>query len=257
MTYDLWDIRPQIHILTNYITVNDVVNACLSVGATAIGGDALCECAQITENCDGLVINTGTPSPERLKVFLSSGKRANELGIPIVLDPVGAGATDFRREMLKELLKEVHFTCIRGNASEILSLVAFDKSTKGVDSVISSDSAIDAAMELAGINDCVVVISGEVDYIIDKSRVARVFNGNPMMAKVTGLGCTASAMVGAFCAVDSDYFRASANAMAIMGIAGDMAVKKSAGPGSLQMNFIDQLYNLTAEDVKANLIKRL
>ena len=179
--------------------------------------------------------------------MISAGKTANYHGKPIVLDPVGAGATKYRTTTCHKFIKECKPQVIRGNASEILSLVAFDKSTKGVDSVISSDSAVDAAIELASTNDCVVGSSGEVDYIVDKSRISRVFNGNPMMAKVTGLGCTASAMVGAFCDVDTDYFRASANAM---------AVKKSVGPGSMQMNFIDQLYNLTADDVKTNLIKR-
>ena len=256
---DLAAIRaksPLVHNITNYVVMNNTANALLAIGASPVMAHAELEVADMVKIASSLVINIGTLSEPWVRAMISAGKTANYHGKPIVLDPVGAGATKYRTTTSHHIIKECKPQVIRGNASEILSLVAFDKSTKGVDSVISSDSAIDAAMELASENDCVVVISGEIDYIIDKSRVARVFNGNPMMAKVTGLGCTASAMVGAFCAVDSDYFKASANAMAIMGIAGDMAVKKSVGPGSLQMNFIDQLYNLTAEDVKTNLIKK-
>ncbi len=208
MTYDLWDIRPQIHILTNYITVNDVVNACLSVGATAIGGDALCECAQITENCDGLVINTGTPSPERLKVFLSSGKRANELGIPIVLDPVGAGATDFRRDMLKELLKEVHFTCIRGNTAEIKALCSIfgicgeqnDRDHfSGVEDTKTHlyKKEILAFSKAAG---AVIVASGSKVTVGDAASplFLELPGGSSMQKLFTGAGCMMSAIIGAY-----------------------------------------------------------
>lgn len=208
MTYDLWDIRPQIHILTNYITVNDVANACLSVGATAIGGDALCECAQITENCDGLVINTGTPSPDRLKVFLSSGKRANELDIPIVLDPVGAGATDFRREMLKELLKEVHFTCIRGNASEIKALCSIsgintEKNDTHTFSGVEDAKAHLHKKEILGLSKvtgAVIVASGSKVSVGDAASnlFLELPGGSSMQKLFTGAGCMMSAVIGAY-----------------------------------------------------------
>ena len=208
MTYDLWDIRPQIHILTNYITVNDVVNACLSVGATAIGGDALCECAQITGSCDGLVINTGTPSFERLKVFLSSGKRANELGIPIVLDPVGAGATDFRRDMLKELLKEVHFTCIRGNASEIKALCEITGIVKG-DSDEQPFSGVEETatflsekelIKLSKSTGAVIVASGSRVIIADAASdtYMELPGGSSMQKLFTGAGCMMTAIIGSY-----------------------------------------------------------
>ncbi len=231
MTYDLWDIRPQIHILTNYITVNDVVNACLSVGATAIGGDALYECAQITEHCDGLLINTGTPSPERLKVFLSSGKRANELDIPVVLDPVGASATDFRRDLLKELLKEVHFTCIRGNASEIKTLCemtgivkaqneekVFSGVEEGGDHLLKSEM-----LGLSKAAGAVIVASGSRVLIADAaSDMFFEFPGGSSMQKLfTGAGCMMSAIIASYLGAarkegeTGDYVNATRAAVAL------------------------------------------
>ena len=208
MTYDLWDIRPQIHILTNYITACDVVNACLSVGATAIGGDALCECAQITENCDSLVINTGTPSTERLRVFLSSGKRANELSIPIVLDPVGAGATDFRRDMLKELFAKVHFACIRGNASEIKAICEILGISKGekVTQVFAGVEDIGSRLpkkdllNLSKATKAVVVVSGENVLIADaySNLIYKLPGGSSMQKLFTGAGCMMSAIIGSY-----------------------------------------------------------
>ena len=229
MTGNLWDIHPQIHILNNYITAESVVNAVLSVGAVAIGGDALIECAQITERSDALVINTGTPAPSRLDVFLSSGKRANERNIPIVLDPVGAGATDFRKEMLKALLKEVHFTCIRGNASEIQALSRileisrkaeegnYNKqksdclqdltgrecgNTQDFTGVESKEQVIskNELINLSKLTGAVIVATGQnvmvADYASDS--FAELPGGSPMQKLFTGAGCMLSAVIGAF-----------------------------------------------------------
>ena len=230
MTGNLWDIHPQIHILNNYITAESVVNAVLSVGAVAIGGDALLECAQITERSDALVINTGTPAPSRLDVFLSSGKRANELDIPIVLDPVGAGATDFRRDMLKTLLNEVHFSCIRGNASEIRALINILKiSKKAVDGRNYTEQESNGAhdlterkgdnlqdftgveskeqhiskKELSDLSKCtgaVIVATGRNVMIADAASDSFVElpGGSPMLKLFTGAGCMLSAVIGAF-----------------------------------------------------------
>ncbi|MBQ8032240.1 MAG: thiamine phosphate synthase [Butyrivibrio sp.] len=230
MTGNLWNIHPQIHILNNYITAESVVNAVLSVGAVAIGGDALLECAQITERSDALVINTGTPAPSRLDVFLSSGKRANELDIPIVLDPVGAGATDFRRDMLKTLLNEVHFSCIRGNASEIRALINILKiSKKAVDGSnyteqesngahgltrregnnlqdftgVESKEQVISQKELFDLSKCtgaVIVVTGRNVMIADQvsDYFVELPGGSFMQKLFTGAGCMLSAVIGAF-----------------------------------------------------------
>lgn len=210
MTGNLWDIHPQIHILNNYITAESVVNAVLSVGAVAIGGDAQAECAKITERSDALVINTGTPTPSRLDVFLSSGKRANELNIPIVLDPVGAGATDFRRDMLKTLLKEVNFTCIRGNVSEITALSTIWDSHErteaanvqrftGVESEQTSISK-EKLLILSKTTGSVIVTTGEETLIADAASDSfiQLPGGSPMQKLFTGAGCMMSGVIGSY-----------------------------------------------------------
>ena len=219
MTGNLWDIHPQIHILNNYITAESVVNAVLSVGAVAIGGDAKAECAQITERSDALVINTGTPASERLDAFLSSGKRANELNIPIVLDPVGAGATDFRRGMLKTFLKEVHFTCIRGNASEIEQLLSIlesnprtedakgmtgqsSENTQSFTGVESGNTSIskEKLLTLSKITGSIIVTTGEETLIADAASdsFTELPGGSPMQKFFTGAGCMMSGVIGSY-----------------------------------------------------------
>lgn len=199
MTGNLWDIHPQIHILNNFITAESVVNAVLAVGGVAIGGDALIECAQITGASDALVINTGTPTPERLEVFLASGKRANELNIPIVLDPVGAGATNFRKEMLKTLLKEVHFTCIRGNASEIEALFSNTQNFTGVESDQRGISK-EKLLSLSKNTGSVIVATGEQVLVADAASdcVRELPGGSSMQKLFTGAGCMLSAVIGAY-----------------------------------------------------------
>lgn len=230
MTGNLWDIHPQIHILNNYITAESVVNAVLAVGGVAIGGDAKAECAQITQRSDALVINTGTPTPSRLDVFLSSGKRANKLNIPIVLDPVGAGATDFRRDMLKTLLKEVNFTCIRGNASEVRALFnilnicknavgeknyteqesngTHDLSSREVDNLqdftgVESKEQHISKKELFDLSKCtgaVIVVTGRNVMIADQvsDYFVELPGGSPMQKLFTGAGCMMSGVIGAY-----------------------------------------------------------
>ncbi|MBE5829303.1 MAG: thiamine phosphate synthase [Butyrivibrio sp.] len=199
MTGNLWDIHPQIHILNNYITAESVVNAVLAVGGVAIGGDAKAECAQITERSDALVINTGTPTPSRLDVFLSSGKRANKLNIPIVLDPVGAGATDFRRDMLKTLLKEVHFTCIRGNTSEIRALFSDTQCFTGVESN-DQPATKEELLALSKATGSIIVTTGEETLIADATSdsFTELPGGSPMQKLFTGAGCMLSAVIGAY-----------------------------------------------------------
>ena len=202
MTGNLWDIHPQIHILNNYITAESVVNAVLAVGGVAIGGDALLECAQITQRSDALVINTGTPTPSRLDVFLSSGKRANKLNIPIVLDPVGAGATDFRKEMLKTLLYEVHFSCIRGNASEIHALINTQNNLQDFTGVESKEQHI-SKKELFDLSKCtgaVIVVTGRNVMIADQvsDYFVELPGGSPMQKLFTGAGCMMSGVIGAY-----------------------------------------------------------
>jgi hydroxyethylthiazole kinase len=172
--------------------------------------------------------------------------------IPIIFDPVGAGATAFRTQTCHDLLAQTQPTVIRGNASEIMALVDSTVQTKGVDSSIDI-APVTAAQSLANRYSCVVVVSGERDLIADERSRAYVDNGHPLMPKVTGLGCTASALMGAFAAVQPSPLRASAHTMAVMGICGEIAAERAAGPGSMQMHFIDSLYQLSEQQIKERL----
>ncbi|MBE9488092.1 MAG: hydroxyethylthiazole kinase [Bacteroidetes bacterium] len=249
---DLLAVRvksPLVQNITNYVVMNNTANALLALGASPIMAHAKEEMVEMTSIVSALVLNIGTLSNEWVDSMILAGKTALKKGIPIVLDPVGAGATSYRTDTCLRLIKECKPSVIRGNGSEIMALVDSDIKTKGVDSSVSSSSALDSAKYLAKEACAVVVISGEIDYITDGEKVIEVRNGSTMMTKVTGMGCTATALVGAFLAVNSDTLTASANAMAIMGIAGEISATKSLGTGSMQVNFLDELYIISEKEI--------
>jgi hydroxyethylthiazole kinase len=200
-----------------------------------------------------LVINIGTLSPPWVQAMVKAGRKAREQGVPIILDPVGAGATRLRTETAHRLLRETPPAIIRGNASEIRSLCYAETDTKGVDSRHGSEDALEAAHALVQQHHCVVSVSGATDVIISDGTVIRVANGHPLMSRVTGLGCTATALTGAFAAVNSSPPEAAAHAMAVMGIAGEIAAEHSQGPGSFQMHFLDALHLLQEHDIRGRL----
>jgi hydroxyethylthiazole kinase len=235
--------------------MNNTANALLSIGASPVMAHAEEEAGDMAAIASALVINIGTLSPIWVKGMEKAMARANERGIPVVFDPVGAGATPYRSEACKRLLSGFSVSIIRGNASEISALVSMGTpeavSTKGVDSTISSDSASDSARVLSSLYHCVVSLSGATDYIVKDGEKFLIHNGHPLMPRVTGLGCTATALTGAFAAVNSNYPEAAAGAMAVMGIAGELAARSSKGPGSFQVNFLDALYNLSEAEIKS------
>ncbi|OPY12503.1 MAG: Hydroxyethylthiazole kinase [Syntrophus sp. PtaB.Bin001] len=248
------DKVPLVHNITNYVVMNNTANALLALGASPVMAHAQEEVEDMVNIASALVINIGTLSPPWVKSMICAARRAAERGIPIILDPVGAGATPFRSRTVREIMEAVAPTIIRGNASEILALSTVEKGeTKGVDSTESSRNAINAARRLNAVYEGTVCISGETDFIVGGNAVIGIENGHPMMTRVTGLGCTASALCGAFAAVNGDFTLATAQAMAVMGIVGEMAAEMSPGPGSLQLHFLDTLYRLTEADLKSRL----
>jgi hydroxyethylthiazole kinase len=256
---ELWnDLRrvreeaPLVHNITNFVVMNNTANALLAVGALPVMAHAVEEVAEMTALAGALVINIGTLAREWIEAMATAMATARERGIPIVFDPVGAGATTFRTRTCLDLLGRTAPAVIRGNASEIMALVGSAVRTKGVDNSAAADAAEDAALLLARRYSCAVVVSGEVDLLVDGKRTFLVRNGHPLMPKVTGLGCTATALVGAFCAVNGDALTAAHHAMTVMGICGELAAAKAAGPGSMQVHFIDALYNLDAEQLRAH-----
>ena len=240
---------PLVHNITNYVAMNFSANALLAAGASPVMAHAADEVADMAMIAGALVINIGTLDAEWVASMLKAGKAKHKSGGVVILDPVGVGATAYRTETAWRIIEECHPDIIRGNASEIMALINADIKSKGVDSSCSSDDAVESAKKLAVRTGSIVVISGETDYVTDGSRVETIANGSRMMPRVTAMGCTASSMVGAFAAVNPDLFEASLNAMALMGVAGEIAALNSAGPGSLLANFVDTLYNITEEEL--------
>ncbi|ACF14141.1 Hydroxyethylthiazole kinase [Chloroherpeton thalassium ATCC 35110] len=244
---------PLVHNITNYVVMNSTANALLSIGASPVMAHAEEEVIDMVTIAGSLVINIGTLSKAWVAAMHKAMKKAHELQKPIVFDPVGAGATPYRTQTILELIHETPPSIIRGNSSEIKALVEAGIKTKGVDSTESSESAIEAAKHLSQKYGAVICISGATDHILNQEEYVRVENGHPMMTKVTGLGCTATAVVAAFAAINPSMMEATAHGMAAMGIAGEIAAKNVAGPGSLQVNFLDTLYSLSEADVHSHL----
>jgi hydroxyethylthiazole kinase len=208
------------------------------------------EVAEMTALARSLVINIGTLSTPWIAAMFKAGEAARRNARPMILDPVGAGATTFRTTTARQLLAELSPAIVRGNASEIRALVYDEQSTRGVDSAHQSEDAAQAADRLFTRHGCVVVTSGAVDLISSGGLTARVFNGHPLMPKVTGMGCTASALIGAFAAVNASAQDAAVNAMAVMGIAGELAADRARGPGTFLDQFLDALYLLKESDIR-------
>jgi len=177
-------------------------------------------------------------------------KQAQSKRIPIIFDPVGAGATPYRTETARKLIRAISPAIIRGNASEIMAVAADGAQTKGVDSLHTTDAAFEAAQHLAKQYGSVVCISGAEDIIVDNNHFVRVKNGHPLMGRVTGMGCTATAICGAFAAVNADPFQAATHAMITMGIAGEIAAEIAHGPGTMQLYFLDALHQVNQSDIE-------
>lgn len=240
---------PLVHNVTNYVVMNNTANALLALGASPVMAHAREELVDVVPLASSLVINIGTLSPYWIDGMLKAAELANKHEKPWVLDPVGAGISGLRNETVKQLLN-LHPTVIRGNASEILALHHFGRSGgKGVDSTETSDAALHAAREINQRYGSIVCVSGAVDYIVSGERTAKVANGDALMQKVTGLGCTSSAIIAAFIGLGQNIFKEAVTGVALTSLAGELAAKKAAGPGTLQLHLYDCLYNLDQDTV--------
>ncbi len=257
--HDLTRIRaeaPLVHNITNYVAMNLTANALLALGASPVMAHALDEVEEMVGLARALVLNIGTLSPEWIEAMLRAGRAARRRGIPVVLDPVGSGATRLRTATALRLLDEVGPAIVRGNASEIASLEPATAAgggregrTKGVDSTRDAEGTLEAAGAVAARWGCVVATSGPTDVVVGGGRVARVRNGHPLMTRVTGMGCAATALAAAFAAVEPDPFQAAVHAMTVMGVAGEIAAERADGPGTLQLHFLDALHGLSEADL--------
>jgi hydroxyethylthiazole kinase len=247
---------PLIHNITNYVTINDCANIVLACGASPIMADDCKEVEEITSICAGLNINIGTLNSRTIESMVLAGKKANELGHPVVLDPVGAGASTLRTETANRLLDEVKFTVIRGNISEIKTLPSGSGTTKGVDADIADkvtdeniDEVISFTKELSRKTGAVIAITGAIDIVSDDKKAYVIRNGHPMMSSITGTGCQLSAMTAAFVTANKENpLEAAAAAVCAMGFAGEIAHKRLSeldGNSTYRNYIIDAIYNMT------------
>lgn len=245
--------NPLVHNITNYVVMNYSANALLACGASPVMAHAVDEVEEMVSLAGALVLNIGTLSPPWVAAMVKAGKRANALQVPVILDPVGAGATTLRTDSAKRIIEEVSVQVIRGNASEVLSLSREKPGpgTKGVDSTHTVDQVAERSVALAEELKVVLAVTGAIDLITDGEHICRVMNGHEMMSRVTGTGCTATAIIGAFLAVDPHALHAATTGLSYFGLAGEKAAALSSGPGTFQIALLDALYAMKEDELKA------
>jgi len=244
--------KPLVHNITNFVVMNETANVILCIGALPIMSHAAEEVGEMVGIASALVLNIGTLSPEWIDAMELAGRRANEKGIPVVLDPVGAGATRLRTESSKRLLESVRISIVRGNAAEVATLAGIASEVRGVESISVAEGPEDTAQRLAAIYGCTAAVTGPVDVVCDGLRLARISNGHPLLGRVVGTGCMASAMVGSFAAVEPDPFAAAVGGLAAFGIAGEIAARFSGDrPGTFHTELYNALYALGPDDIRS------
>ncbi|HEY5294677.1 MAG TPA: hydroxyethylthiazole kinase [Gaiellaceae bacterium] len=238
----LREAKPLVHQITNYVVMNETANATLALGALPVMAHAREEVEEMVVYAGALVLNIGTLSPHWVDAMLAAGRAANERGIPVVLDPVGAGATAYRTETARRLLDELDITVLRGNVGEVATLVGVEAEMRGVESIGAGDDAAELAREAGRTLNVVASVTGPVDHVSDGERSVAVANGHALMASITGTGCMSSALTGCFLAVNRDRpFEAAAEALVAFGIAGEQAARDAKGPGSFHVALYDEL----------------
>ncbi len=241
--------RPLVHHITNYVTVNDCANITLCIGAAPVMAEAPEEAGEMVAMADALVLNIGTLTGRQIGVMLEAGGRANECDIPVILDPVGAGATKMRTDASLLLLDRLEIAVLKGNAGEISVLAGAGGKVRGVDSQGSGGDARAIAQTFADDEGITVVVSGATDIVTDGARVLLVDNGHEMMGRLSGTGCMAASLAGAFAAVSDDYVISSAVALASFGLAGEKAAPHAAGPYSFRTALFDELAAMSPGDL--------
>jgi len=242
--------KPLVHQITNYVVMNETANATLALGALPVMAHAKEEVEEMASVAGALVLNIGTLSQPWIEAMLLAGKAANHAGAPVVLDPVGAGATRLRTDTAKRILSEVKIAVVRGNAAEVATLAGREAEIRGVESIGASDSGGELARAAAAELGCVAAVTGPLDHVSDGERVVAVANGHELLGTVSGTGCMASAITGCFLAVASDRpLEAAAEALVAFGVAGEDAARDAKGPGTFHAGLYDALYNLDPDTI--------
>lgn len=254
--------KPVVHCITNNVTINDCANIVYACGAAPIMANDAHEVEEITAVCDGLVINIGMLNPDSAEAMIKAGKKANIAGIPVILDPVGAGASNLRINTIQRLLQEVKFAAIRGNISEIKSVAIGSGNIKGVDANAADEvnentlpEVVNFARRLAKKTGAVIMITGKQDLITTENKSCLVSNGHAMMSRITGSGCMLTCLLGAYLAAankagETDLLSVCAAAVAQMGLAGELAYQSGCGTMTFRMRLIDAISTMTAETLE-------
>ncbi len=243
--------KPLVHHITNYVTVNDCANSTICIGAAPVMAHASEEVEEMVSHAGALVLNIGTLSPDLVSAMLKAGHAANSYGIPVILDPVGAGATTLRTSSARLLIADLRISVIKGNAGEIATLAGSGAHVRGVDSWGVQGDPVEIASTYADQSGMIVAITGSTDIVSDGDRTLLVENGHPMMGLISGTGCMAASLTGAFAAVSPDHVISSAAALATFGLAGTRAAAVTKGPGSFKTALFDALATLTPGDLRA------
>jgi hydroxyethylthiazole kinase len=243
--------NPLVHNITNVVVTNFTANGLLSLGASPVMAYAPEEASDMVRISRALVLNIGTLNKDVVHSMILAGKTANELGIPVIFDPVGAGATPFRTEMAHKVMKEVKISVLRGNGAEVANVLGKDWEIKGVDGGEHQGNRLELAVQAAKKFNTIVVITGKDDVLTDGETTYLVSNGHPLLTKVTGTGCLLTSVIGAFAGVDSNHLRAALSALTFYGIAAEKAVDRVGDlrPGSFQIEFLNQLSLVSSEDI--------
>jgi len=246
--------KPIIHHITNYISINDCANVTLAIGASPIMANDPAEVAEVVSQSSALVLNLGTPNTRMLESMLIAGKQANELGIPVVFDPVGVGFTQIRTRIAEQLLLCVKVSVVRGNLAEISRMAGVYAAMRGIDSLAMGDNASDIVRQAAQQMDCVVAATGATDFISDGWSVCKIENGDPLLSRVTGTGCMTTSLVAAFCGAMGLSLASVTAGVLVMGLAGEKArsmLGDGEGTGMFRTRLVDAVSNMKAEDILA------
>jgi hydroxyethylthiazole kinase len=242
--------KPLIHHITNWVTIYDCANIVRTIGGLPVMAHAHEEVGQMTSIASALVLNIGTLTTDLVKSMIIAGSKANEKNIPVILDAVGAGATDFRTNKSREILDNVRVAILKGNSSEIGTMAGAEAETRGVEAISLKGDPLEIAEKLAVREKLTVVITGEED-IISNGRDSYICrNGHLMMGCFVGSGCMASSAIGTFAAVEKDYAIAALEALSLLGIAGEVAAKNAIGPASYKEMLMDEIYNIDENTIK-------
>lgn len=249
------DTCPLVHHITNYVTVNDCANICICAGGSPVMTDESKDVPDMVKIASAVVLNIGTLNERTVQSMLLAGKCANDAGIPVILDPVGVGATQYRTAVAELILKKVKVSVIKGNHGEISVLAGLGGEVRGVDSVSGANDVASATLALAKRTGTIVAATGPVDYVSDGESVVSRSNGSPLLATVSGTGCMTSSVVGAYVGACGGSMESVASAISVMCIASEIAAEDPAvtGPGTFKPKLLDAMYNLKSEDVDARL----